>query len=209
MTEMLGFLGLALMLAAAPVQLCVLLKASRSQTVIVFLVSFAAVLIPWSAHSLIYYLRGVMGDLSFVGFILLIIFHSQALGVSRYPIKPLSWPAGLLLLCLLAPLYASALGYWTYDLYAWGYHPQGMLMGMGALLVWSWHMQPQLAIAWLLGITAFACGLCPSANFWDALFDPFMLIAAIAVVLKSATLALIRNRSLHSIQYPSQYKQAA
>jgi hypothetical protein len=197
-TELLGYLGLALMLAGAPVQLGKMMKSSRRTLSAMLLVSLFVLLIPWNGHSLIYYVRGVVGDLSVSSVMLLILLYANILGWPVSAERSLSWQSCAVIVAILIPLYASTLGYWSYDLYAWGYQPQWMLAGVGVLLAWAWHRQRELAIVWLLGVVAFAVGLCPSVNLWDALFDPFMMIGSIAIMLRAAGQAILQKKNNNS-----------
>ena len=209
MTDFIGYLGLALMLAGGPVQAGLLLRASRHTLARWFVTSLLVLLIPWNGHSLIYYLRGVTGDLSVASLVIVVLVNCRTLGFPLAARSGFTWQAGLIPVVLLLPLYASTTGYLPFDLYAWGYEPQWFLLALGALLLCAWRVHADLALAWLAGIAAFACGACPSVNILDALFDPFMFAGSLAILFRSACLALISRSSRSQQDVQTEMKKAA
>jgi hypothetical protein len=207
--ELISYLGLALLLITGPVFLAQLLSASSRTLVLVVLTAMAVCLIPRAGHSLVYFVRGVVGDVSVASLVLLGVLYFRALTRPLSTHKPVCGQVGWVLLAILLPLYASTLGYWSYDLYAWGYQPQWMLLFTGILMLWAWQVQPALAIAWLLGVISFACGLTTSNNLWDALFDPFMAFAGIAIVASAGVRAMLKKNTAPSVLEISARRQAA
>ena len=80
-----------------------------------------------------------------------------------------------------AVLYPLALGLGPFDPYAIGYQPWPLLLAIGALAVALLRCRRE---DWLLilsaGLAGYAGGL--FANLWDALLDPLLVLAALAVV---------------------------
>lgn len=83
-------------------------------------------------------------------------------------------------------LYASALGWFSFDLYGRGYFPTWEMTPVVALLIACYFQIPALAWAWLFGLGLLACGIHPSPNLWDVLIDlPSMLMAAWLILRRS------------------------
>lgn len=80
--------------------------------------------------------------------------------------------------------YALALGFTDFDPYRLGYAawPLAAALGLAALVAWQ---RGQPLYAWLLTVdlAVYAAGLPESGNFCDALFDPLLVGAALAVAL--------------------------
>lgn len=209
MTEIISFMGLALLMAGLPVPLVQRLGASRLALSGYLLVALVGLLVPWNGHSLVYYVRGVVGDLSVASLVLLCVIYGRTFLKPFSTHKPIRGPVGWVLLAILVPLYASTLGYWTYDLYGWGYEPQWFLVAVGLLMFWAWQTQPALAIAWLIGVVSFAAGMTLSRNLWDALFDPFMAFAAIGIAATSVMQAVLSKKSATSAVEEALLRKAA
>ena len=82
--------------------------------------------------------------------------------------------------------YPLALGFGPFDPYAVGYQPWPLLLACGALAVALWRCRRN---DWLLilafALAGYAGGL--FANLWDALVDPLLVLAALAIVIKQLT----------------------
>lgn len=96
-------------------------------------------------------------------------------------------PAAALALCGLA-FYPLALGLGDFDPYRLGYAGWPALalvaaLGVAALLAWK---RGQPLWLWLLAVdlAAFAAGLHESSNFWDVLFDPLLVAAAMILAVR-------------------------
>lgn len=210
MTDFFGYLGLTLFLMGIPIGLLQLCGAPRRALAWCMLISLISCLVPWTGSSLVYFVRGVLGDLSIATLVFIMTMYARMLLVSANRHKPVAVSAAWLILALLIPLYASTLGYWEYDLYAWGYEPQWLLVAAGLLLVWAWQMQPVLAIAWFIGVVSFAADWTPSRNLWDALFDPFMAGGAAWVAGRAVILAFLSKRQERTEhQQPHLFSKAA
>ena len=95
--------------------------------------------------------------------------------------SPLAYRPALTLLAFAIPFYAMALGLGPLDPYAPGYQPLPLLaasLPLAALLWWR-RLDCWLLIL-ALDFAGYASGL--FANLWDALFDPLLVLVALAVV---------------------------
>ncbi len=179
MIDVVGYFGLALVLARLPTLLALWCRASLTTLCMVWLITAVIVLMPWKGMSVVYFVRGVLGDLSMATLTYLVLVYYQLLvkGIRHQP----SWKLSLVLVVLLGTLYASTTGYLEYDLYSWGYQPQVLLVLAFALMAWAWQVNRLLALAWLTGVIAFVLGFSSSVNFWDALFDPYLFLGSVFV----------------------------
>ena len=91
--------------------------------------------------------------------------------------------SALILLAFAIPFYSMALGFGPFDPYAPGYQPLPLLVAslpLAALLWW------RRLDGWLLilaiDLAGYASGL--FANLWDVLFDPLLVLVALAVVIR-------------------------
>jgi hypothetical protein len=125
------------------------------------------------------------------GFGLLILLASPwLLGLLSFPsLATLGLATGLLLKHKLRPLlaawlllsglvlYASALGFIAYDIYALGYAPQVILIWCAISLGLAWQQGHRaLAHAWLAALALYPLGVLESRNLWDAMLDPIAMI---------------------------------
>lgn len=195
MSEILGYMGLALLLTGMPVPLIQHFGATRLALLGYLFVALAVLLVPWNGHSVVFYLRGVVGDLSIASLVLLCLIYARAFLKPYRAHQPIRGQVGWMLMAILLPLYASTMGYFSIDLYGWGYEPQWFLVLVGLLMFWAWRIQPALAFAWLIGVVSFASGMTGSRNIWDALFDPFMAFAAIGIATSSVMRAVFSKKS--------------
>jgi len=104
---------------------------------------------------------------------------------SRAP-TPLGCRPAWLVIGFAVVFYPLALGLGPFDPYAIGYQPWPLLLACGALaaiLLRSRHDY------WLLILTAALAGYAGGlfANLWDALIDPLLVLAALAIVIKQLT----------------------
>ena len=183
MTDIVGYFGLAILLASLPAQLARWCRASVTTMSLIWLATALLVLLPWQGMSLVYFMRGVLGDPSIatITYVILVYYRLLVQGECNRP----SWKLSLVLVLMLGTLYASTTGYLEYDLYhlyQWGYHPQVLLVLAFVLMAWAWHVNRLIALAWLTGTLAFALGITPSVNFWDALFDPYLFLGSLLVM---------------------------
>jgi hypothetical protein len=122
-------------------------------------------------------LRGLLGDVSLA---LPAMAWYASLGA---PLGSAAWRFLVALLAIAATLYASALGFLEYDLYASGYAPGLGLLLIGVAMLAAYRWMPVLAWCWLLGLGLSATRLHPSPNLWDAMIDlPTVCLAAFIVL---------------------------
>lgn len=143
-------------------------------------------LIPWGeAGSLARWLRGVLGDPS------LLLTQLAALSLLQVRFPPLALPArsqrllawGVLAVGLPLNVIAlgggkallTSIGLPALDLYAWGYHPQTLLLAQAgiALLLYGLRHTALLMLFAVCGL-GYALHLLTSDNLWDYWVDPLL-----------------------------------
>jgi hypothetical protein len=196
------------MLAGAFVQVGLWLRCSQRELAWLFTLGVALALLPWLGEMpVVYFLRGVSGDLSIATVIMIVgLYYRMYVRNDR---APAHWSQGLLLAGILGTLYACTLGYIHYDLYAWGFHRQWMLPGVLGLMLWAWHYNRALAVGWLVGVSLFALGLLPSRNLWDALFDPYLFLGSLWTLACHVVRLVLRRSQPTTASAKIQWKQAA
>lgn len=207
-TWVLGFFGLTLMLAGAFVQAGLWLRCKQRELAWLFTLGVALALLPWLGEMpVVYFLRGVAGDLSIASVILVVGLYYRIL--VRDDREPAHWSQGLILASLLGTLYACTLGYIHYDLYSWGFQRQWMLPGLFVLMLWAWHYNRALAVGWLCGVSLFAMGLLPTRNLWDALFDPYLFMGSLWTLVNQAVRLVLQRSPRTTATATVLLKQAA
>lgn len=149
------------------------------------LISFVALLALIPLHegvSAAMAMRGLWGDPSITALqLLLLACAGRTPAALRH-----GWRAPTAIAMLSFALYASALGPWDIDFYRFGYQPGVLVAALGAiaLIAW-WRNQP--VYLWLLGIDllAWRAGWLESANLWDTLLDPLLMLAMLALALRN------------------------
>ena len=126
-------------------------------------------------------LRGLWGDPSVTTLQLLLL----ALAGRTPPALHAGWRAPAFLALVAAALYASALGPWNFDLYRFGYQPAALVAVFGALALIAWWRGQPLYL-WLLAIDllAWRTGWLASTNLWDAMLDPLLMLALLALAIR-------------------------
>lgn len=146
----------------------------------------ALALIPWGeTGSLARWLRGVLGDPS------LLLTQLAALSLLQVRFPPLALPVqsqrllawGVLAVGLPLNVIAlgggktllSNIGLPAFDLYAWGYHPQALLLALAgiALLFYGLRHTMLLVMFAVCGL-GYALHLLTSDNLWDYWVDPLL-----------------------------------
>lgn len=107
--------------------------------------------------------------------------------------SPFSWRPALGLLAFAALFYPMALGWGEFDPHAAGYRPFALLLASLPLagLLW-WRRRNVWLFILAIDLGAYAAGL--FANLWDALFDPLLVLLALAVVIRQAVLYFSASR---------------
>ena len=141
---------------------------------------------------LIGYPAGVLGDLSVTTQILLAgLLVKRLAGIDALPLHDRKFllaaaaAAGFL-------LYILSSGLTALDLYSLGFGSGALLTVLALATIVCWRYQPGAAVVILLGVLAFELSLLPSANLWDYLLDPALVLFAWGWAL---TIALRRLRS--------------
>ena len=100
--------------------------------------------------------------------------------------------ASLLILALC--FYPLALGWGPFDPYALGYQPAPLLAALLVLGVALWWRRQHSWLAIIgLDLLAYSSGI--FANLWDALFDPLLVLLALAIVARQGTIRFIASRN--------------
>jgi len=138
------------------------------------LLGMAAMPLAWFS-GLAALLHGFVGTPS-VTLLVLAIWQIAGRGPSPLGQRP-AW----LVIGTAAVLYPLALGLGSFDPYAVGYQPWPLLLAIGALAVVLLRCRRE---DWLLILSASLAGYAGGqfANLWDALIDPLLVLAALAVV---------------------------
>ena len=126
--------------------------------------------------------RGLCGDPSFttLQLVVLALLHRTPIAI-RYGWRLPAFIAGLSLL-----LYLSALGPWDIDLYRFGYRPGYLVATMAALALYAWWRgYPQFLWLFAIDLLLWRAGLLESTNLWDALVDPLLMLAMLAVAMRN------------------------
>ncbi len=147
---------------------------------IVFLAFFLLAFVPVYGLPVAGYVRGAIGDLSVTTLILL-----SAATVSRLRGKRLYDSDGFRLLMLLAAsagllLYPSALGLTYFDAYVIGYGSKGFIASLAFLSLAAAYFGRNLVAICLTGaVLGYSLGILESANLWDYLMDPLLVVYAL------------------------------
>lgn len=127
----------------------------------------------------IMFIRGILGDLSICG--LIILFLLAILYFTNLNIDILL-PKSI---CAIFTgigfiLYLSTLGYIKTDIYAFGYEPNiYILIMLFCLMLIIWHFSWLFAISFLIGIMSYHFKVQLSTNLWDYIFDPILWLIMI------------------------------
>lgn len=133
-------------------------------------------------------MHGVFGTPS-VTLLLLAIYR-----LSGHEPSPLSDRPALGLLIFAVPFYVASLGGGSFDPYAAGYQPFGMLTALipVAAALWWRHQNSWLLILGL-DLAAYASGI--FANLWDVLLDPLLVLLALIIVGRQGLVRFIAARN--------------
>lgn len=128
-------------------------------------------------------LRGLWGDPSITTLQLLILAWA---GKTPSSLR-VGWRTPACFALAAAALYASYLGPWNFDLYRLGYQPAALVAFFGVLALVSW-WRGQSIYLFLLAtdLVAWRTRWLESTNLWDALLDPLLMAAMLALALRNA-----------------------
>lgn len=170
------------LLVAVPLTLLVsrFVQDMRKRRIAVFVVLVLCMLVPVNGLTVAQWLRSVMGDLSVITFVILLnILLSRLIFINI--INKLDFNVLLSDIVLVGVVfYPLALGLGTLDPYRFGYAPVGMSVLLALLSAASWLRGLRgLAVVLVLPLLAFNLHLLESANLWDYLLDPVLMIYAV------------------------------
>lgn len=176
------------------------LAASRQLLLLMVLLVLGGLPLPTDL-SLAGYLRGLTDDLAITTLVLLVaatLVRLRWLPVwsvaSGWQLHGLFALTGLL-------FYPLALGLGMLDPYRWGFQPQALIVGVALLTLLLLWMGNLLLVAMLsLATLAFALQIKGSANYWDYLLDPFIVLYAVCGLLHKALLSMGQLFSKHAVQ---------
>ena len=133
------------------------------------------VLVPVGALSVAGYVRGVTGDLSVTTLVVLAVGFAG--GVEPRERRTMS----ILVVLGALWLYPMALGLGSYDPYRLGFAPSAVLLVTLALVAAAaWLRQLHVLVMCIaLAVASHALELLESANLWDYLIDPWLVLASI------------------------------
>jgi hypothetical protein len=173
-------------------------RLSTAYRLVVLLGMLLVALIPMSTGlTLAGQLRGLTDDLAITTLILLAAAASIKLGYLPPISFTIKWPLWLGFATLGLVLYPAALGLGMIDTYRWGYSPRVLLIVMASLTVVFCLMRNTLGVMMLtLSTLAFMVDLKPSANYWDYLLDPFIVIFCFV----APVIALLRERRTGAVE---------
>jgi len=192
-TDITGLASVASAGAAAVLLLPGIPRLSRLRLALLQGTVFALMLIPFSGLPMAAYLRGATGDLSITTLVLIgcaLLRPGFACGGNG-----VGGRRGLMTLVALAPLlfYPLSLGLTAFDPYRLGYgDPQLVTVLLLAALAAWFRKQHLIASCISLAILAWATGWYESGNLWDYLFDPWVTIYALSVMLLHGIMILLQ-----------------
>jgi hypothetical protein len=171
-----GFLGHFFLLCALMLWISRSAESRSLQRAVPFAV-FLLLLVPVSGLPVVGYIRGMIGDLSITSTLLLGIWIlSQISGVRRGLGSHRAVLAGAAAGGL--ALYPLALGLTPFDPYHLGFESPWLLLTVLGLVLAAWKTHRVAAIILLCAMISFNLRLLESANLWDYLIDPLLVLFA-------------------------------
>lgn len=122
-------------------------------------------------------LRGVIGDLSISS--LLFLLSWAIIDFTKLPINLFNRKFCLVVGLTGLVLYLSVLDIIPLDVYALGYMPHGLLIGVFLVCILFLRINYVFAIIWLIALIAFLAKLQNSVNLWDYLIDPILWLICV------------------------------
>lgn len=190
MTMLLNYwpvIGQILLLAVLSTLLTdILIKNFKQRKVVVALMVGLSMFIPVYGLSLAQWLRSALGDLSIFSLLILLNILAQRL-FNRSLLCSSSKNILLVAVVVVGVIfYPLALGVSDFDPYRLGYSPVylSVILCLASVFAWT-KMMRDLAIVLLLPVLAYNLHLLESANLWDYLLDPVLLIYAAVQWLKN------------------------
>lgn len=173
MTALYGLLACGLLLGAAASRLPLERHNRRRLALAVFALAF----IPLGEESAAIFLHGVIGAPSFT------LAQLALLAALNRPLPAVSKGVLAVLIAAAGAFYALALGVGPLDPYGFGYRTPALPLLLLAPAWWLWRRGEYGWVAILaFDLAAYAGGL--FANLWDALFDPLLVLVAVAALMR-------------------------
>lgn len=175
-------LAQALLIAVlATVMLGRFVKDARQRMGAVAVLVVLGLFLPVSGLSLAQWLRSVVGDLSILTLVMFLNILAQHL--FNHKLLASATRNNLLLGVILVGMvfYPLALGVSEFDPYRLGYAPVSLtvILSLASIIAWT-RAKQGMALILLLPLIAFNLQLLESANLWDYLLDPVLLVYALA-----------------------------
>lgn len=203
MLNILPYVGQVLLLAVLlTVMLGRFAKDSRQRMGIVAVLLALGLFLPVYGLSIAQWLRSVVGDLSVLTLVIFLNILAQRL-FNHKLLAPAARNGLLLGVALVGVVfYPLALGVSVFDPYQLGYSPllMSVLLCLASIVAWM-KSKRDLAIILLLPLIAYNFHLLESANLWDYLVDPVLLIYALVQCLSG-------NKFLRSKKMGTQHEEA-
>lgn len=203
--SMIGLLGCAMLLAAVVVVIVRRWPAPLKVRIAVVLISGLGGLLPVDGLFLAVYLRGVVGDLSVTGLVLIFLFLSSYV-LGRRLLAERDWIALTVLLAVTAViLYPMALGLGYFDPYALGYESVYFRLSLLLVALMAWYVRLYLIVTTIVLAGAGDLGdVFESDNLWDYLIDPLASVYALVRLPAIARTRLAADRvGLRTVSPPS------
>jgi hypothetical protein len=182
-TDMTGLAGSALAMAAAAVLLCGWARLRGITPAILAGVTLIVAFVPVGGLPLAAYVRGMTGDLSITSLVLLMLFMVSRLTPGRKAATKEKYPLLVLAVLAAAVLYPMALGAGDFDPYRMGYGNVWFIGGLFAVTLAAFLRRlDRVALIIALAVLAWATGWYESANLWDYLLDPFLILYALGAL---------------------------
>ena len=184
MNILLPYLGQVLLLAVMFTLITArFAKNSRQHLSIVAVLLVTGLFLPLNGLSFAQWLRSVTGDLSVLTLIIFANILAQRLFEHRL-LEPATRSRLLKAIALAgAVFYPLALGVSAFDPYRLGYSPLFLsaLLCLVSIIAWL-RSERGIAVILLLPLIAFNLNLFESANLWDYLLDPILLVYALVQI---------------------------
>ena len=202
-TDIAGLAGVALAIVTFALRLRFFSRLQPQAKIGLVIGLVIAAAIPLDGLSVIEFARGITGDFSVTALVLLALFlflprpisggranmGAETLLYFRSNFRPSRPPARgkLLMLIVIAALilYPFALGIGTFDPYRLGFGNPWFITVLLAIALVAWYEQFTLiALSISLAVLAWSVGWYESNNLWNYLIDPWVVIYALAALVK-------------------------
>ncbi|MFL6655357.1 MAG: hypothetical protein ACJ8KA_11240 [Sulfurifustis sp.] len=190
-----GFAGLALLASAVVCRLVCRLRLPWAARAAIAIAAGALIFVPAGDLLLVEYARGVLGDLSITGQVLLVAYiASYVSGRSLIDERNINTVMFAIVGAALL-LYPLALGLTYFDPYALGYRSAYFATALlfGTLVAW-YAGRYWLVVCVVLALACYTLRVLESDNVWDYLIDPLTAIYALGWTLSLFAVSIVRRR---------------